>query len=239
MGSLFDVPIAFAFTAGMVAAFNPCGAAMLPAYIGYQLGDPDVSADPIKALLRGFYLGGVVTAGFVFLSLVIGVIVVIGAGILLKFIPFAGLSVGVCVVLLGGWLLISGRNFGIYKGIGISPGRRRGFKDVFLFGVAYAICSLGCAFPVFLAAVGILGIRSLGDMELLPFVTRFSSYGLGMGFVLTGVTLGVIFLKEAVSHILRKIFPYFTTAGNLSLIVSGSYLIWYWTLGDGSLLLFD
>lgn len=136
MGSLVDLPVAFAFTAGIVAAFNPCGAAMLPAYIGYQLGDPDISADPIKALMRGFYLGGVVTAGFVSLSLVVGLVVGIGAGVLLKIIPFAGLSIGICIVLLGGWLLISGRDLGIYRGIGINPGHRRGFKDVFLFGVA-------------------------------------------------------------------------------------------------------
>ena len=33
-----DIPIIFAFFAGIAAAFNPCGAAMLPAYIGFQLG---------------------------------------------------------------------------------------------------------------------------------------------------------------------------------------------------------
>lgn len=33
-------PIALAFTAGMVATFNPCGFALLPAYIGaFVAGD--------------------------------------------------------------------------------------------------------------------------------------------------------------------------------------------------------
>ena len=43
MSSLFDIPIAFSFSAGIVAAFNPCGGAMLPAYIGYQIGSDDMN----------------------------------------------------------------------------------------------------------------------------------------------------------------------------------------------------
>ena len=34
---MVEVPIFFALSAGFVAAFNPCGAPMLPAYMGYQL----------------------------------------------------------------------------------------------------------------------------------------------------------------------------------------------------------
>ena len=67
--SLFDVPVAFAFGAGMVAAFNPCGAAMLPAYVGYQLSIGAETSNPLSAVMRGFYLGGVVTAGFVIRTL--------------------------------------------------------------------------------------------------------------------------------------------------------------------------
>ena len=35
---MIDAPLALAFTAGMVATVNPCGFAMLPAYLGYFLG---------------------------------------------------------------------------------------------------------------------------------------------------------------------------------------------------------
>ena len=66
-----DVPLVFAYTAGFVAAFNPCGAAMLPAYIGYQLDSVRSSKGLISttffALLLGFTasLGFVVVFGFV------------------------------------------------------------------------------------------------------------------------------------------------------------------------------
>ena len=35
---MIDAPLALAFTAGMIATVNPCGFAMLPAYLGYFLG---------------------------------------------------------------------------------------------------------------------------------------------------------------------------------------------------------
>jgi cytochrome c-type biogenesis protein len=237
LDSLFDVPVAFAFGAGMVAAFNPCGAAMLPAYIGYQLSGNAETTNPLTAVLRGFYLGAVVTSGFVVLSLTAGLIITIGGDAIFNIVPFAGLGVGITIEILGLWLLISGRHMGIWAASRVSSSNERGIKGVFLFGMAYAICSLGCAFPVFLAAVGILAGQPLGDLDLLSSLIRFASYGLGMGMVLTGITLGVVFFRETVSQILRGVFPYVGVAGNLALIGAGSYLIWYWTLGDGGELL--
>ena len=35
---MIDAPLALAFTAGMVATVNPCGFAMLPAYLSFFLG---------------------------------------------------------------------------------------------------------------------------------------------------------------------------------------------------------
>ena len=237
LDSLFDVPVAFAFGAGMVAAFNPCGAAMLPAYVGYQLSGGAESTDPLKAVLRGFYLGGVVTSGFVALSLTVGFIITIGGDAIFNVIPFAGLGVGIWIALLGLWLLISGKHMGIWVATRVNISNERSAKSVFLFGMLYAVSSLGCAFPVFLAAVGILAGQNLGDLDLRASLLRFTSYGLGMGMVLTGVTLGVVFFKETVSQVLRRVFPYIGVAGNLALMGAGSYLIWYWTLGDGGELL--
>ena len=237
LDSLFDVPVAFAFGAGMVAAFNPCGAAMLPAYIGYQLSGSAETTDPLKAVIRGFYLGGVVTSGFVVLSLTVGLIITVGGDAIFNVVPFAGLGVGVGIALLGLWLLISGKHMGIWAATRVSSSNERSAKGVFLFGMLYAISSLGCAFPVFLAAVGILAGQNLGDLDLRASLLRFTSYGLGMGMVLTGITLGVVFFRETVSQILRRVFPYIGVAGNLALMGAGSYLVWYWTLGDGGELL--
>ena len=35
---MIDAPLALAFAAGLVATVNPCGFAMLPAYLSYFMG---------------------------------------------------------------------------------------------------------------------------------------------------------------------------------------------------------
>ena len=62
----FLAPLGFAFAAGMVSAVNPCGFAMLPAYLGLYLGSNEQGKghiNPIRQLGRALLVGGVVTIG--------------------------------------------------------------------------------------------------------------------------------------------------------------------------------
>ena len=64
---MFDAPFAFAFTAGIFATVNPCGFAMLPAYLSYFLGvegKSDVDGDARSSLIRAITTGGIVSLGF-------------------------------------------------------------------------------------------------------------------------------------------------------------------------------
>ena len=234
---LFDIPIAFSFSAGMIAAFNPCGVAMLPAYIGYQLGDIKSEQPSTKRILNGLWMGLSVTSGFVLFSLVVGFVISAGGSFVLELIPFGGLLVGTLILCLGLSLLFNGKEIGIWAATRIDFGNDRGIKGIFFFGIAYAVSSLGCALPVFLASIGIMAGRSFGDLDLLQSLVRFISYGLGMGLILTMVTLGVILFREAVAQFLSKIIPYTKTIGNMFLVCAGGYLVWYWIIGDGSDLL--
>ena len=40
------IPLGYAFAAGMVSAVNPCGFAMLPAYLGLYIGNHDPRVAP-------------------------------------------------------------------------------------------------------------------------------------------------------------------------------------------------
>ena len=63
-------PLGFAFAAGVAAAFNPCGFAMLPAYMGLYIGtndDADQGQDLFSGIAKALLIGGVVTGGFVVL----------------------------------------------------------------------------------------------------------------------------------------------------------------------------
>ena len=70
----------FAFVAGMVAAVNPCGCAMLPAYLGLYLGAQDGTQGGQNIALqlgKALIIGLVVTAGFLLLFGAVGLHVVL------------------------------------------------------------------------------------------------------------------------------------------------------------------
>ncbi len=141
-----DIPIFFAFTAGIVAAFNPCGVAMFPAYIGYQFGSSrglktPVSSNPVRLLVKGLVLGVLVTTGFIIVFGAVGLVLALGGRFIGPLLPISGLFVGLMITVLGSWLLWTGRVMKLSSLDGVSFGRIGGAWQTFLFGIAYAIAS--------------------------------------------------------------------------------------------------
>ena len=233
-----DVPLAFAFVAGMAAAFNPCGAAMFPAYVGYQLDTfKDEQQNTLTSSARGILLGLAATAGFVVVFGSVGLILAAGGRVVGKFLPFAGLGVGIIIAGAGLYLLLSKRKLGIMAASRVNLGQGKGLRHVFLFGIAYAIASLSCALPIFLAAIGFVAGQSLSAGTIIEPIIGSVSYGLGMGAILVGATLGVVLFKDLVQRGFRAVFPYIEPIGNLAMVGAGLYLVYYWAFGTGSELL--
>jgi cytochrome c biogenesis protein CcdA len=234
---MIEIPILFSFFAGQAAAFNPCGAAMFPAYVGYQLGTMQTNRNPIRSAIQGVMLGLSATAGFIVVFGVVGLVLAAGGRVVGQFLPFVGLGVGILITATGLWLLISRRKIAIMAASRVNLGQGRGLKNVFLFGIAYAIASLSCALPLFLVAVGIVAGQSLSVGSVAETVIGSAVYGLGMGVVMVIATLGIVFFKDAVSRWIRVIMRYVEPAGKLAMVGAGSYLIYYWSLGSGGELL--
>ncbi|MDP7579543.1 MAG: cytochrome c biogenesis protein CcdA [SAR202 cluster bacterium] len=230
---LIDVPFVFAFSAGLVAAFNPCGAAMFPAYVGYQLDGSEIKSNAFSNGFRAVLLGMSATVGFIVVFATVGVVLAAGGRVLGKFLPFAGLTIGVLITVVGFYLVMSHRRIGIAAASRVSLGEGRGVKSVFLFGIAYAVASLSCALPIFLAAVGIVAGQTLSTGNVVETLLASMTYGLGMGVVLVSATVGIIFFKEAIHRWMRFTFRYIETIGNLAMIGAGAYLVYYWTMGGG------
>ncbi len=91
-------PLGFAFAAGLVSAVNPCGFAMLPAYLGLYLGSSDQttgSPHPVRHMGRALLVSGAVTAGFVVLFGVASAVIGLGARSLVAgVLPWLGLAAG-------------------------------------------------------------------------------------------------------------------------------------------------
>ena len=96
-----DVPLAVGFTAGMLAAFNPCGFAMLPAYLSFFLGTAGSGGPAAVGLVPALRVGAVVTAGFVAVFGLAGVAITGLSLSVERYAPWATVLIGVALVPLG------------------------------------------------------------------------------------------------------------------------------------------
>jgi cytochrome c-type biogenesis protein len=224
------LPVGYAFGAGMVAAVNPCGFAMLPAYLSLYLGakeDNFAKRSPLDRMLRALLVGATVSLGFILLFGLAGLVISAGGNALLGAMPPLAIFIGVALILLGLWVL-AGRSvyFGVFEGFAARVGdptnvSARGF---FLFGLAYGAASLSCTLPVFLVVVG-GGISASG---FLAGASQFLGYGLGMASVLVALTLALALFKQGLVAKLRKAVPYVQLASAVLLVLAGAYMIFYW-----------
>ena len=233
---VFLLPVSYAFGAGMMATVNPCGFALLPAYVSLYMGDNaegGVEGNAYTRLLKALLISLVVTLGFVLLFGSIGLIIDAGGHFLTAVMPWAGLVVGIIMVLLGLWLLIT-RNK-LYSGLGVrlsarvNLGRSESLTSFFMFGIAYGLASLSCTLPIFLIVVG----SSLAARGVLDGLFQFISFALGMGTVLMVLTLGTALFKGVVAAYLRRLIPYVERASAVLVVLAGTFIVYYWlTIGD-------
>ena len=225
------LPFGIAFGAGMVAAVNPCGFAMLPAYLALYLGTEESRfterSAPSRAL-RALAVGCLVSSGFVVLFGLAGAVISAGGMALIEVMPLLGVLVGEALVVLGVWMLLAGR--APYAAVlgrlaaRLGDPRKVGVRGFFLYGLAYGAASLGCTLPAFLAVVG----SGLAAGGVVPGAVRFLGYGLGMASVLVALTVALAFFKEGLVKWLRGALPYVQTASALLLILAGAYVVFYW-----------
>ncbi len=229
-------PLGFAFAAGVAAAFNPCGFAMLPAYMGLYMGANEKDGDNrhmVRHLGKALVVGGTVTAGFIVLFGAVGTLIGVGArSAVADILPWLGLGIGIVLTIVGAWLLGGGNLYTAFAQRAAThmgnPGRAN-VRGYFLFGLGYGTASLSCTLPIFLAVIG----TSFAVSTIATSFGQFVLFGFGMGTVIIGLTLGMAIFKGAMVGALRKALPYIAPVGTWMMILAGSYIIFYWlTIGE-------
>tara|TARA_Y100000996_G_scaffold415470_1_gene410388 strand:+ start:918 stop:1646 length:729 start_codon:yes stop_codon:yes gene_type:complete len=228
-----DVPFFFAFSAGAIAAFNPCGIAMFPAYVGYSLGNARSSSNPFASLFRGLYLSISLSLGFLVVFGIFGILLAFGGRFIGTLLPIMGFAIGLIITLSGLYLFLSKRNISVQIFNDIQLGNFNGFPQTFLFGIAYAIASLSCALPVFLAAVGIVVGSGISLDNSINVVVGSIIYSLGMGAIMSVVTVSSLLFEDATTKFINKLMPIIDQLGKVAMIFAGSYIMYYWILGKG------
>ena len=225
------LPFGFAFAAGMASAANPCGFSLLPAYIGLLLSKGAGDSPLLRRRLGSAALIGLaVTAGFVVLFAAVGLIVGAGGQAITGLFPIVGLSVGVVLIgvgvyRLGGGLLYSAAPEQLSARMGAGS---TGPKGYLLFGLTYGIASLSCTLPIFLAVLG----GSLATASVSSTLAQMALYGLGMGFVITMLTIAVALFRESMQRWMKSAMRWVEPIGTIFLFVAGIYIVYYWlTIG--------
>jgi cytochrome c-type biogenesis protein len=224
------LPLGYAFAAGMLAALNPCGFALLPAYLGLQLGGRERS--PVQRIGRAARFGIVVSATFVLLFGAAGLLVTATGGALVRWFPWAGLLVAVALVVFGAHQLAGGAppDTGALRAAGRLGGAaaRAGVRGSVAYGAAFALTSLGCTLPIFLSVAS----TSLLGAGAPAAVGQFALYGLGLGTVLTALALGAATAGGGATAVLRGAGRYVEKAGAALLVIGGAFAAFYWlTIG--------
>lgn len=218
---MFNGPFALALTAGMAATVNPCGFALLPAYLSAFVGMKE-DGNRVTALSKALGVSLVLTAGFVTVFGLFGIVLSPVLGEIQQYAPWFTVVFGVLLVGLGVWL-VTGHELVVKI-----PKFNRGGADgtlagMYLFGVSYAVASLSCAIPNFLLVTSGAANEDSFVSRLLTFVL----YGVGMGVVVGVLTVAVALARSGVVARFRALIPKMNLVAGVLLLVAGAYVAYY------------
>jgi cytochrome c-type biogenesis protein len=261
--------LALYLTLGMVAAVNPCGVALLPAYLSYFLGVDSASqtelapdgSNPVAApegfagprpsgagsgsvavaapegfagprpsgagsqVALALRVSLAVSAGFLAVFAVAGMAVRHTSLPVYEYVPWISLVIGLALIGLGIAML-----FGFQLVVNLPKlnrgGRQRTLRSMFLFGASYAVASIGCTLPIFLAAVA----GTMARDSLIDGLIVFGIYGLGIGLVLGALTVSLALARHSVVNAFRASRAYINGIAGALIVTAGAYVIYYGAL---------
>lgn len=220
----FDPRLVTSFTAGLLASINPCGFVLLPTYLLYFLGmESSRPGTERGSIRRAFAVSLAVSAGFMTVFVVIGTITKVATGWFLDKSPWISVAIGIGLAVLGVAMMFGYRV--PFTTPRLDVGRRdRSVASMFVFGITYAVVSIGCTLGPFLAIV-------LGGVTVDGFtkgIAAIGLYGIGMALVVTSLTVTLALANTAMLRIVRKGMSIFEDLAGVFVLLTGLYISWYW-----------
>jgi cytochrome c-type biogenesis protein len=219
-----DARFASSFSTGLLAAINPCGFVLLPTYLIYFLGMENLRPGAERSSIRrALKVSVAVSAGFMLVFVVIGAIYKWSTSWFLDKSPWVSLAIGIALIILGVAMVFGFRlPFTTPK---LDVGQRdRTVRSMFVFGLAYAVASIGCTLVPFAAIV----LGTVSTDGIARGVVAIGFYGVGMALIVTGLTVSLAMANTALLAVLRKGMAVFEYAAGVFVLLSGVYLSWYW-----------
>lgn len=211
------------FGSGLLAAVNPCGFVLLPTYLMYFLGVTGRPGTQQASVKRALLVSSALSAGFMSVFILVGGITRLFTDWINQNAKYVALLIGVALIILGVAMLFGYRlPFTTPK---LDPGQRdRTVFSMFIFGIAYAVASIGCTIGPFSATV-------LGTIDTEGFgqgILAIGLYGIAMSLLVTTLTVSLALAQGGLLKVLRSGMKYVEVASAVVMILSGLFLFWYW-----------
>lgn len=220
-----DGLLALALGAGLLAAVNPCGFALLPAYLSLLIVG-DESPTRARVVGRALWLTAAMTLGFAGVFAVFGLAVAPVAAGLQQHLPWFTVALGLMLALLG-VMLASGRSVSLPRVRRARTRSRRpltgSFASMATFGAGYALASLTCTIAPFLAVV-VAGFRT---DSVAVGVALFLAYSAGMGLVVGTVAVAVALANDSLVQRIRRTGAWVPRLSGILLVLAGLYVAYY------------
>ncbi len=212
------------FIRGLVAAVNPCGFILLPTYLMYFLGLEGARPGTQRATLRrALLVSASLSAGFLAVFLVAGTISYNFTTWINENSKYATVAIGASLLVLGIAMLCGYKLPFVTPAIGTGNSTERTVRAMFVFGIAFAVASIGCTIGLFIATVFSTSARE----GVIAGVGNVLAYGAGMALLVSALTIALAFANTSLLKVLRSGMPYVDRIAAGFVVLSGLYLLWY------------
>jgi len=214
---------AYSFILGVLAAVNPCGFVLLPTYLIFFLGTrEETELTTSERMRRALVVSSGISIGFLAIFFVIGVISRLFTQWIELNAKYASLAIGI-VLVIGGARMLTGwtPKFALPQIGGVQT---KTFRATVIYGVAYAVASIGCT-------IGFLTTAVFGSIALHGFISGVFSillYGLGMAMLVTALTVSFAFAKTGIVTMIKNRLHIVQRLGAIFVTITGIYLVLYW-----------
>ncbi len=217
---MIDAPLALAFTAGMIASINPCGFALLPAYVSAFVAGDDTGVRADRRIVRAVGVSAAVSVGFAAMFIIVGVIFSATSSELRQQMPWVTIAVGIAMLSMGlasiaGWK----PRLPLHNRTSVA---RRDAVGMAGFGFTYALVSLSCTLGPFLSVSTFAMQRSF-----VGGIATYVVYAAGMGTIILGLSVSAALAHDSFVGTLRNASKYAPRLAGVLLVLSGGYAIWY------------
>lgn len=211
-----------ALVAGIFATFNPCGFAMLPAYLTFIILGADATKNKKEVFADALKFSALMGLGILAVFSLFAAAIIPFTSSIQEYLPIFTLLIGALLIAAALSILL-GKNFPSAKlwSPSISPtGRAITF---FGYGVTFALGSISCTIGPFLAITN----SALASSDVWQILLTYLAFGLGISLTIAVLALVTATSNQFLQRYIRKVSRVLSVASAVILLFVGLYLLYF------------